>query len=356
MRRLAWVLGLLVLGLLCWSCMACESEIPDRGEMEAMRPPDGGKPRPAKTQKPLVPSLPPVVPEPDGGFPPIKEEPSKDLLSDSPPLAGMILLKWKMPDKSGKAYGIWLEPVLPSKDPLKNISAKDLLGGKKIPAKFAKRLHGLTLPTNPTYTTVLTPSWEKRILSRWIFNGVDNPNALPPKIGRTIKQITGRVELTAAFDLIGKIHTMLERKQQNLMAAAFALPARWLAEGDTWPLDIKPKIPQGFDHGEPQALSQARLVKLHTQQGEQLARVEMRVALHLEGIFLPGSSNPEKLSMDFVFVALGEFSLDRGEWRELKGYLRESSQGAIDFDDRRLFAVKALESVPDKAKILLKID
>ena len=351
MRRLAWIFA-----LLCWSSTACESEITVRGEMEAMRPPDGGKARPTKTQKPIVPPLPPVALEPDGGFAPVPTEKNPNALPETPPKSGMVLPKWDMPDKTGRAYGVWVEPILPSKDPLKGLSTNSILGQSALGPSIIKRLKKMRLPTKPTYTVVLTPSYNKRILSRWILNGVANPNALPPKVGYIVEQKTGQVMINAEFDPLGKIYTMLSRGLHNLLVATFALPGHWIEVGDDWPLDMKLKIPSGFDHEKPEILAQARLVSLRKQKGERLARIEMRVAHRLKGTYLPGSSNPEILSMDFVFVGIGEFSLDQGGWKEFFGYIHEHNQGAIELDDRRLFKISPMKTIPTHAKILLKLD
>lgn len=144
----------------------------------------------------------------------------------------------------------------------------------------------------------------------------------------------------------GSIHSFWTKtNQKNLIAMMFELPAKPVAVGDTWSIDISfINNDQNYICDSASKTNQVHLSDIRIENGETIAVIEYHLQEYVNGTFnSPFEDESIETMMYFRFNAVAEFNVDRGYWKSFDGLAGLETTGYMETYTNKKFALIPLK-------------
>lgn len=166
------------------------------------------------------------------------------------------------------------------------------------------------------------------------------------KIQKMMNSMMKGTMLRGSIHTDGSLHSFwMKSNQKNLLSLFFELPNTPISKGDTWTLDNVNLISndQNFICREAKKKNTITLTDIKEINGEIIAVIDYDVLEYVSGDFnaptLLGTDSGTKTTMEFVYKAQAEFSIDKGKWISYNGILSLDASGVMESKQRKKFSL-----------------
>jgi len=162
-----------------------------------------------------------------------------------------------------------------------------------------------------------------------------------PEIKSTYNIPTG-VQLKGSLNKDGSIYSKyLKAQQKNLIAIFFQLPAKDVAVGDKWNIDLQwLSADQNFICDYATQKSEAILVSVEKIEDNQIAKVKYLITEQIVGANqIPGSEDKKAYNVKFEHIGFAYFNITKGRW--------------IDYDIINATDVSGVQNISQKSRYKL---
>lgn len=173
----------------------------------------------------------------------------------------------------------------------------------------------------------------------------DDEDEVAAKLQKMMNSMMKGTMLRGSIHTDGSLHSFwVKSNQKNLLSVFFELPNTPISKGDTWTLDNVNLISndQNFICREAKKKNTITLTDIKEINGETIAVIDYDILEYVSGDFnaptLHGT-NGTRTTMEFVYKAQGEFSLDKGKWVSYNGILSFDASGIMESKQKKKFAL-----------------
>ena len=163
---------------------------------------------------------------------------------------------------------------------------------------------------------------------------------------KVIQSMSDGVILRGSVYETGGIHSFwLKSGQKNLIALLFELPAKPVAIGDKWSLDISfIGNDQNFDCDSSYKINEVTLADVKKVSGETIAVLKYDIVEYVKGnfnspSFLGNVGGQKETMMKFSHQGIAEFSVSKGRWVKYDGIMSLEATGIMTANKKTKFTL-----------------